>query len=224
MPAHQLSQAFGFAGEFCGRRARWPARFRPGAGKNRVMLLNGQGLEVMRKLWIRITGGAFALCGCLIIADATLRAADPRYSFWDGACAIGCYVTAVIGVIGLTCGVLDARSSTPRRGVLGEDDLEEIQSIRDTPGYTSARKALLLDPYLGKWIQISGDVVDVVVRGKISSRVMVQTQVPGLTAFMSFSDKDYPLSTLPLGRRVTGIGKIQRIDADGISLIRCRTR
>jgi hypothetical protein len=178
---------------------------------------------MMVKLWSKAAVPSFAFCGCLIIADATLRATNPHYSFWVGLLDVGVCVTATMGIIGVICKFLNDRALARRRVVLGEGDLRKIGEISAKPGLTWVQKRLLLrPPYSKKLIEVSGAVIDIVRVDRNSSRVTVQTCVLGLTAHMDFSDKhtfDYPLLALVPNQKLTVIGKIDDIDPSGISLV-----
>lgn len=179
---------------------------------------------MMGSLWSKAAVPSFAFCGCLIIADATLRAANPHYSLWIGLLDVGVCVTAVIGIIALICRFFNARALTRRRVVLGEDDLRKIGEISVEPGSTWAQKRPRHLPYFEKMIKIPGTLVDVGPWTGTSSRVTVRTCVPGLTAYMSFSDRstyNYPLLTLDPGQQLTVVGKIEDINQSGISLVNC---
>jgi hypothetical protein len=179
---------------------------------------------MMVKLWSKAAVPTFAFCGCLIIADATFRAANPHYSFWVGLLDVGVCVTAVIGIIALICRFFNARALVRRHIVLGEDDLRKIGQISAEPGRTWARKRTQLSPYFEKLIQFPGTLVDVGPWTGTSSRVTVRTRVPGLTAYMNFSDRstyNYPLFTLDPGQQLTVVGKIEDINHSGMSLVSC---
>jgi hypothetical protein len=138
--------------------------------------------------------------------------------------AVGVYVTAAIGTVGIVFGIFDALSSAGMRVVLGEDDLREIERISTIPECTWAQKWLLLESYFGMWIQISGTVVEVGEWTGVSSQLTIRTEGCDLTVFMVFKKEDmfkHFLLMLALGKLVTVIGKIEQIEPNAIRLDKC---
>jgi hypothetical protein len=180
---------------------------------------------MMRKLWSKSAGPSFAFCGCLIIADAGLIAANPRQSSWVILLSVCVCVTLAIGIVGLICRFFAARSTERWRVVLGEDDLRKISKVSADSELTLAQKRLLLaPPYFKKLIKITGTVIDVDSRTGTSWQVTAHTSMPGLTVCMDFSDRhtfDYPLKALTPKQQLTVIGTISDIGQSGISLVNC---
>lgn len=180
-------------------------------------------VAVMRRIWFGSAGTSFALCAYLVNADATRVGGDPYYSFWVSPLAVSVYVTAVIGVGGLICGIFNVRL-TRRRFFLNEGALRRVREISVAPGYTEVEKQRFLAPYIGMWMQITGTVIDVEGWQGSSKRLKVLTCLPELIAFMYFSNNSRfrrYLSVLSGGMQVTVIGKIKRIEPDSISLVKC---
>jgi hypothetical protein len=178
----------------------------------------------MHRLYFGLAGGAFSLFGWLISSDATRSANDSHYSFMFSPLAYGAYVAAVIGVAGLTGGLLTLRL-TRHIFSLGEDALREIKETSANSDYTGAKKQRLLSDYKKMWVQITGSVTDVGEWNGWSRRLEVRTREPGLIGYTYFSNRgvfNRYLAVLPRGTRVTVIGKVKRIEEGSITLVRCK--
>jgi hypothetical protein len=177
----------------------------------------------MYKLYFGLAGGAFSLFGWLLSSDATRSANGSHYSFMLNPLAYGAYVAAVIGVAGLTGGLLSLRL-TRHVFPLGDDALRAIKETSANSDYMEAMKQRLLSDYNKMWVQITGSVSDVGEWNGWSRRLAIRTCEPGLIANAYFNNRgarNRILAVLPRGTRVTVIGKIKRIEEGSITLVRC---
>jgi hypothetical protein len=181
----------------------------------------------MKNLWYGTAVAAATFCGALIGADALRSNGNAHYSFWVSPLAFYAYVTVVIAVICLMCGLFNICFPDLDRArplALGEHELIQIKKISDESGYTRAQKRPLYDPYLGRRIQISGTMIDVREWTGSSSRMTMRTDVGEFAAFMNFSDRstyDQQLMMLAPRAHVTVIGEIKEIEGTSIVLVNC---
>jgi hypothetical protein len=198
-----------------------------------------------RRYWFIGAGSSFTFSGALISADAIRSAGDLYYSFGGSPLGVSAYATAGFGLICLVCGLLVLPFPEPRRRrwerktmipprtrgpngerhILNHDDLREIQKVSASRGYTRAQAKRLLEPYYGRWMQLSAEVVDVGPWTGSCSQVTVKPPIRRLTAVMNFIEKDIfddCLSILTQGTRVTAIGQIEQIEPNTISFSSCK--
>jgi hypothetical protein len=172
----------------------------------------------MKNLWYGTAVAVVSFCGVFISADTSRGNGDADYSFW---------VTAVIVVICITCGILNIRFpdiARRRPPTLSGHELIQIKKISDESDRSEAQKQQFYKLYLKQRIQISGIMVDLRGWSRFSSRMTVRTNVGGMTASMSFRDRrtyDQYLIMLAPGAHVTVIGKIKQIEGTNIVLVRC---
>jgi hypothetical protein len=103
-------------------------------------------------------------------------------------------------------------------------DLTPDQLTAMCEGHTSAVATTLTQPFIGKWLKITGTIKDVVVHYSIV-RVLLQliTQENTRSSIDLNFDREWEdqLTVLIFGSRINVIGKIQSISKNGLYLEKC---
>jgi hypothetical protein len=202
----------------------------------------------MAKIWFSAAGGAFALSIGFLAADSLRSAGDPKYAFWVCPLAFCAYVTALIALTCLTCGIfnipfpslgrpgpsepvdgLDLRENRQlamSENVLSDQDLKDIKAkVRASANFTDADRNRLLEPYFDQWMQFSGTVDNVGSWNDSCSIVKFRPHVRGFTTYLNFTDYDVykrRLSIIMRNKRMTVIGQIGKIGLTEMSFVNCR--
>jgi hypothetical protein len=184
----------------------------------------------------------FTLSIGLLAADSVRNTGNPNYSFWISPLAFGAYITAVIALTCLVCGIFNISfpnlGGSRRRGpahrtdpalsgnILSDEDLRDIKvKMHKFANLTGAERQRLFGQYSNLWVQFPGTVVDVGPWDGTCSRVTIKPDVRGLTMYLNFTDRDVfdtRLSIATRNRRMTVRGQIVEIGANWISFANCR--
>jgi hypothetical protein len=202
-----------------------------------------------KAIWFGAASGSLGLSIGLLTVDSGRSAGDLQYSFWVCPLAFGAYVAALIALACLTCGIFDIpfpslgrQPSSPvnrpylgenrqlslSENVLSDEDMKDIKAkVRAAANFTEADRNSLLEPYFGRWMEFSGTVINVGAwNWNVScSIVMVRPDVRGVTAYLTFTDRDVydkRVRIIMRNKRIAVLGQISSIGLNEMSFVNCQ--
>jgi hypothetical protein len=187
-----------------------------------------------KQAWVIVATVTLAACGTLLGLGLSHDPGHGHYSAWGSSLAISAYALFAIGATALICVARDIHFPFGRKpyreGVMiissapGDLRAETVgngfqrQRLRDIFGkfrnVNAAEARRRVDPYLNKWIQVTGGIhdVDVLTGGQVVVLIRSGSRDPNVR--MVFSDRAAfgPLEILPRGALVTALGRVTSIE------------
>jgi hypothetical protein len=118
-----------------------------------------------------------------------------------------------------------ASDTSPDRRVFvaAEVTVDYLTGLYD--GRTQVQGDRLADPYIGKWMEISGSIEIMTGLGAKATTITLSPYTVGhrgISVWMMFlTDRDR-LETIPLGGELTALGRIEKVTQDEIKLLECQ--